>query len=134
MRGAATALLDMLVRSRVHFSGSQPPYLSGLLAGHELANIVGSVADQLEHNSQMAEAKQLQHEAPIITLARELNLNPRPAGHNDSAWMADCPRRSHSIMISPSNSEFGCGYCKRKGGPEELRAFYDYVKSQGQAA
>jgi hypothetical protein len=26
------------------------------------------------------------------------------------------------------HNEFGCGYCRRKGGPEELRAFYDQVR------
>jgi hypothetical protein len=43
--------------------------------------------------------------------------------------MASCPQgRNHWIMISPSHNEFGCGYCRRKGGPEELRAFYDHVR------
>ena len=30
-----------------------------------------------------------------------------------------------------SHNEFGCGYCHRKGGPEELRAFYDHVRGEG---
>src|SRR5262249_478173 len=30
-------------------------------------------------------------------------------------------------MLSPSHNEFGCGYCRRKGGPAELKAFADYV-------
>jgi hypothetical protein len=32
-------------------------------------------------------------------------------------------------MISPSANEFGCGYCRRKGGPAELKEFVDDVKS-----
>lgn len=54
-----------------------------------------------------------------------LGLDPRPAGHNHNAWMANCPRTSHWLMISAEQNEFGCGYCRRKGGPAELRAFYE---------
>src|SRR6266540_3066003 len=126
---AATRLLDALVRARVHHEFPRPPYLPGLLTIAELADIVRAVTEELERNALAAETAQRGHEAPIIKLASELGLDPRPAGHNDTAWMADCPSRSHTIMLSPSLNEFGCGYCRRKGGPAELRAFADYVKS-----
>jgi hypothetical protein len=126
---AATRLLDALVRSRVHNEFPRPPYLPGLLTSSELADIVEAVAEELRRNSLAAEAAQQVREAPIIKLANKLGLNPRPAGHNGSAWVADCPRRSHTIMLSPSLNEFGCGYCRRKGGPAELRAFADDGKS-----
>jgi hypothetical protein len=126
---AATQLLDALVRVRVHHQFPRPPYLPGLLTIAELADIVRAVTEDLERNALAAEIAQRGHEAPIIKLASELGLNPRPAGHNDSAWMADCPHRSHTIMLSPSLNEFGCGYCRRKGGPAELRVFVDHVKS-----
>ncbi len=126
---AATRLLDALVRARVHHEFPRPPYLPGLLTIAELADIVRAVTEELERNALAAETAQRGHEVPIIKLASELGLNPRPAGHNDSAWMADCPRGSHTIMLSPSLNEFGCGYCRRKGSPAELRAFADYVKS-----
>jgi len=90
---------------------------------------VRAVTEELERNALAAEAAQRGHEASILKLARELGLNPRPAGHNDSAWIADCPRRSHTLMLSPSLNELGCGYCRRKGGPAELEAFADHVKS-----
>src|SRR5260370_41286035 len=105
------------------------PYLQGLLTTAELADIVRAVTEELERNALAAETAQRGHEAPIIKLASELGLNPRPAGHNDSAWMADCPRRSHTIMLSPSLNEFGCGYCRRKGRPAQLRAFVEYRKT-----
>ena len=98
----------------------------------ELKSIVRAIAEELKRNSRVAKEEQRQHEAPIIKMARELGLDPRPAGHNDSAWMASCPQsRNHWIMISPSHNEFGCGYCRRKGGPEELRAFYNHVRREG---
>jgi hypothetical protein len=101
-----------------------------LLTNGELKSIVEAIADELKRNSEATEEKQRRHEAPIIKMARELGLDPRPARHNDSAWMANCPYGSHWIMISASQNEFGCGYCRRKGGPEELRAFYDHVRSR----
>ena len=67
---------------------------------------------------------------PIIKMARELGLDPCPAGHNDSVWMADCPRGSHWIMISPSHNEFNCGYCRHRGGPAELQMFYDSIRGK----
>jgi hypothetical protein len=122
-RESAARLLDAYVRSRLFYSFPMPPYRSGLLlTSGELENIVAAVTDEFERNSRAAERE---HEAPIIKMARELNLNPKPAGHNNTAWIADCPRRSHWIMISPSVNEFGCGYCRRKGGPKELKDFCD---------
>jgi hypothetical protein len=71
---------------------------------------------------------ELAMEAQIVEVAGEHGLNPRPAGHNDSAWIADCPRRTHALMLSPSLNEFGCGYCRRKGDAADLRAFVKLVR------
>jgi hypothetical protein len=125
-REAAVQLLDAYVRSHVHYDWPVPPYQAGLLTNSELESIVGAIAEELERNSQMALEKQRRQEAPIIKVARELDLYPRPAGINNSAWMANCPQGgNHWLMISADHNEFGCGYCRRKGGPQELRAFYD---------
>jgi hypothetical protein len=129
-REAAARLLDGHVRSRVHYECPVPPYQSGLLAGGELRLIVRAIANELKRNNDAAQREQRRHEAPIIKMAKELGLDPCPAGHNDSAWMASCPRRSHWIMISPSHNQFGCGYCRRKGGPAELQAFYNHVRAE----
>ena len=87
---AATRFLDALVRAGVPYEFPRPPYLPGFLASNELSDIVRAVTEELERNALAAEAAQGGHEAPILKLARELGLNPRPAGHNDSAWIADC--------------------------------------------
>jgi len=126
---ASSRLLGAVVRASVGHQFPGPPYIAGLLSIGELADIVRAVEDEIRLNTIAAEATLSGAEAPILKLARELNLNPRPAGHNTSAWTADCPRRKHSMMISPSLDEFGCGYCRRKGGPAQLQEFYDYVES-----
>jgi hypothetical protein len=101
-REAATRLLDAHVRSCVHYECPAPPYQSGLLTNSELENIVGAIDEELARNSRAAAEKQCRQETAIIKMARELGLDPRPAGHNDSAWMASCPQSAnHWIMISP---------------------------------
>jgi hypothetical protein len=131
---AARILLDRLLRARIPFSGPRPPYISGLLAGQELTSMVGIITDELRSNALAAEVASLDHEALIIKVARDLGLNPRPAGHNRTAWIADCARRSHFIMISPSDNKFGCGYCKRAGGPAELQAFCEGITDRNSTA
>jgi hypothetical protein len=122
-RDAASILMNRLLGSRLHFSGSEPPYMPGLLTSQEMATIVEALEQELRRNTVAAEADQQTDEAAIITAARDLKLNPRPAGHNSTAWIADCARRKHFIQISTSRNEFYCGYCKRSGGPAKLRAF-----------
>lgn len=64
------------------------------------------------------------NETAIIRVARELGLNPEPAGTGPMLWYARCPVRSlHRLMITTSNDQFGCGYCYVNGGVDELRAF-----------
>ncbi|WP_404417655.1 hypothetical protein LG277_06480 [Vreelandella aquamarina] len=53
-------------------------------------------------------------------LARQLGLRPKPAGRSPSAWYADCPGKSHRLMVSSSANEFGCGYCRVKGSTADL--------------
>src|SRR6266404_5390390 len=78
---AVRILLDNLLRARIHFSGPRPPYISGLLTSQEIGSMIGSISDELANNALAAEAD---HEAPIIKVARDLGLNPRPAGHNST--------------------------------------------------
>lgn len=129
-RETAMRLLGLLVRAMFHFEFPQPPYLPGLLTCNELADVVDAVIAAFARNRAAAETEQRLNSAPIIKVARDLDLNPRPAGHNDKDWLADCPTsRSHWIMISPSANHFGCGYCRRNGGPADLRAFADFVRT-----
>jgi len=78
---------------------------------------------KLQWNRDEALAKELAKTSPILEAAMACG-NLRPAGQNTTAWMANCPcGGQHWIMISTESNSFGCGYCRRKGGPEELRRF-----------
>ena len=66
---------------------------------------------------------------PIILFCEEKNLYPEPEDHSPDSWKANCPSgRQHHIMISTSSSSnhsWGCGYCKKKGGLEELKQWVE---------
>ena len=68
-------------------------------------------------------------EHPIILFCEEKNLYPEPEDHSPDSWKANCPSgRQHHIMIStsrPSSHNWGCGYCKKKGGLEELKQWVE---------
>ena len=49
-------------------------------------------------------------------------LVKRPSGRSPTLWLADCPGRGHRLHVSTASDQFGCGYCRRKGGPAELEA------------
>src|SRR5665213_1936292 len=128
-RDAAKYLFDQLQRATVHYYSPCEPFGGGLLSAGELSQIVDDMSDELERNRQAALALAHNNTIAIIEAARELNLCPRPAGHHEDAWMANCPSgRQHWIMISASANEFGCGYCVRSGGPTELRQFCEAVR------
>lgn len=58
----------------------------------------------------------------FLDLLREKKLNPRPFDAEKGLWIANCPSGAkHSIMIEVYNDEFGCGWCKKKGGKQELK-------------
>ena len=59
----------------------------------------------------------------VINAAKLLGLHPEPTGQHPDKWQASCPGTNHPIFISAEQDKWFCGWCKRKGGPEELEAF-----------
>jgi len=73
--------------------------------------------------------KEIGQNNPLIIYCREQKLYPEPEGDSPHGWKANCPSgRQHHIMISTSSPEdhsWGCGYCKKKGGIEELKQWVE---------
>lgn len=88
-----------------------------LITDADHQRIVGELEAEIGRHRREAEA---QSQAPVIVMARKLGLRPEPAGVSPSAWYADCPGKAHRLMVSSSSNEFGCGYCRVKGGTNEL--------------
>ena len=65
----------------------------------------------------------------FIDFLKEKKLNPKPHDEEKGEWMANCPSGAkHPIMISAYFDEFGCGWCKRKGGQKELEEWIEEVE------
>jgi len=123
LQRAAMELFEALLQSRLHYAAATGPYVAGLLSVVELEWVVTTFHLKLQWNRDEALAKELAKTSPILEAAMACG-NLRPAGQNTTAWMANCPcGGQHWIMISTESNSFGCGYCRRKGGPEELRRF-----------
>lgn len=59
----------------------------------------------------------------ILKAAKKLQLYPSHVGGETDNCIANCPGTNHFIMVSPSSGQWGCGWCKRKGGSVELKQF-----------
>jgi hypothetical protein len=120
---AARRLLEALFRSRVGYGFPTDFQVGGSVEASTYEQIVADLKNELDSNADAARENESGDASEIVETARELHLNPRPTGTGPHHWLACCPETSHSLYIQSQSNEFGCGYCKRKGGPDELRAF-----------
>jgi hypothetical protein len=92
----------------------------GLLSAWSYRSALKEVVHEIDENKRQAD--QHRH-AEIVEAARALRLAPEPLGDSPNNWVAKCPGGPHSIMVAPTSNQFGCGYCRIKGGPDVLREF-----------
>ncbi len=116
---AACELFEILTASRALASWPAGFTAPGLLSEEEYGRILATLDAEFSSNAEAARAE----ESQLVVVARELGLNPEPSGEGPHHWRAHCPGTNHSLMISSSSDQFGCGYCKVKGGAEKLREF-----------
>ncbi len=68
--------------------------------------------------------------SPFIDFFKENSLFPRPYDKEKGLWTASCPNISkHPLMINVSEEQFGCGWCKKKGGLQELKIWIAEIKN-----
>jgi hypothetical protein len=61
----------------------------------------------------------------LINFCRTINLNPIPDGIHASNWIANClSKGNHQMLLTTLTNEWGCGYCRKKGGLPELKEWY----------
>jgi hypothetical protein len=92
--------------------------VGGLVPEGWFGHLVARLENEWEENRQKAEKR----ETEIIKVARELGLSPEPTSTGPDYWQATCPEKNHPLYINAAADSFGCGWCRRKGGVEELRA------------
>ena len=116
---ACRKLLGHLFRSRTGYVGYSHFVQSGLIAESEYQGI----KDGLKYEVDRYARKALENRSEVVDTAEELGLYPEPTGEGPYSWSANCPGTSHRLFISTESDTFGCGYCRKKGGSIELRAF-----------
>ena len=61
----------------------------------------------------------------LINFCRTIHLQPTPDGIHATNWTAQClSKGNHHLLLSTVTNEWGCGYCRKKGGLPELKEWY----------
>ena len=123
---ACLKLIELFVRARHGFEWPEAFLVAGIVDESSFTNMVRKIENELDENAQKARETETQ----IVKVARKLGLSPKPTGHGPSHWYARCPGKNHVIFINAAENSFGCGWCCRKGGAEELRVFVRERKEQ----
>jgi hypothetical protein len=113
-------MLDALFEAQVGFAWPAAHLIGGIMDGTAFTEIVGNLKCRLDGRAAAASSH---GDSAIVLAAKKCQLDPRPSGTSPSAWMANCPGTNHWLMIGADTNTWGCGWCKRRGAPDELRAF-----------
>ena len=116
---ACLSLLGRLFRARHGFQGPAGFVAPGLVDKTAYDGLVVRFKKELDRHRQKTQGA----DTEIVTVARDFGLSPQPTGHGPSHWAANCPETNHQLDINAATNSFGCGWCKRNGGAEDLRAF-----------
>ena len=116
---ASIEMLEVLIHSGISHNWPKRHIAGGLIDGQEFNSLVAKLEAEINDNARAAKSGS----SDIVDTAKELHLGPRPSGTGPNSWLASCPGTNHPLMISSETNTFGCGWCKRKGGPSELMQF-----------
>jgi hypothetical protein len=117
---SAAVMLDALFEAGLGFCWPTKHLISGIIDRELFTRIVGNIEARIDARQ---EAARNHGDSAVVLVAKECQLDPRPSGTSPPAWMANCPGTNHWLMIGADSNTWGCGWCKRGGGPDELRAF-----------
>lgn len=123
---ACLRLFALLIRSRAGHGWPTGFQTAGLLNEKAFGRLLADLVAEMDDNSQAAESNKTE----IVAVAQELDLSPEPTGTAPRAWQARCPETNHKLQIDAETNLFFCGWCRRKGGPPELRALTRERKQQ----
>jgi hypothetical protein len=112
-------LLSTYCRGVIPFSAPGRFIASGLVSKGAYDVVISAINDEIAINRADAENQ----ESEIIETARKLGLKPEPPFLSPWIWSATCPGTRHKLYLSSKTNTFGCGYCGRKGGQNDLEQF-----------
>ncbi|MBJ6119012.1 hypothetical protein JAO76_12465 [Pontibacter sp. BT310] len=112
-------ITSSLVRNYPHFVGSA-------LFTHDEYNNLYNISLELVRKQQ---EKAKLNTTELTELCSRYRLNPVPVDDDGNSWKANCPSGGHHWIMIAADS-WGCGYCKKKGGVEELVNWLEQVKQK----
>ena len=116
---ACQELLTTLIKSRAGFCWPRKFISAGTMTKVTFDQMIRSIENELEAKTKITE----KNKPEIAHVAEELGLYTRPDGKTNNHWRATCPGTNHSLQLQSPKNVFFCGYCKRRGGIDELRSF-----------
>jgi len=116
---ASIEMLEVLIQSGIGYNWPKQHLAGWIVDVQEFDNLVARIEIEINDNARDARSGS----SDIVTTATELRLNPRPSGTGPNSWTASCPGTNHPLRIRAETNTFGCGWCKRTGGPDELEQF-----------
>lgn len=125
-----TALSHFLVEFMSHpgnFFG-RPEYVSSeFLSEMEFKKLLERSINII--NERESIAMELTRQNELIQYCYQAKLDPEPEGSSPTNWRAKCASGGHHYMlISTQSNQWGCGYCKRKGGLVDLQKWVEEKK------
>jgi 6-pyruvoyl-tetrahydropterin synthase len=101
------------------FNGYPQFHKSNTFSEKEFKN---DLIEKLKNEKRLIYEKTKTNQTPLIKYLKEQDLEPNPSETNVGSWVAKCPNgQKHFIMITTKNDQWGCGYCKKKGGLQDLQ-------------
>ena len=91
-----------------------------MLGKEHVEAIISSVRLEME---EIKKENEVWREAEIVTKTAGLGLSPNASNLGVGIWIARCPGTNHTIQMQPKRNLFFCGYCRVKGGIDELDEF-----------
>jgi hypothetical protein len=117
---SAETLLFHIIWRCLYYVGEPVDVRAGLLSKEHVEAIISSVRLEMD---EIKKENEVWREAEIVTKAAQLGLLPKASNLGVGTWIARCPGTNHTLQIQPRQNLFFCGYCKVKGGINELDEF-----------
>jgi hypothetical protein len=114
-------LIDLL-SYRHNFAGTPVYVSSDVFTEAEFEAMLNEGIARMDERDRLT--RQSGSDNELIRYCESAKLSPEPDGGVPQNWSANCPSGGqHHIMISTKSNQWGCGYCRRKGGLPELKLF-----------
>jgi hypothetical protein len=120
-------ILKEMFDANLLFNGYPKFYKSNTFSEEEFEN---ELIEKLKSEKRLIHEKTKSNQTPLITYLKEQGLAPTPSENHIGSWVAKCPNaKKHFIKITTKNDQWGCGYCKKKGGLKDLKTWINKLNN-----